>query len=61
MRFFAEREVAKIPTLPKDLKLPGDQTAAVVGAGTMGGGIAMSFADHGVPVKAARCFARGAG
>jgi 3-hydroxyacyl-CoA dehydrogenase len=49
--FFAEREVAKIPSLPKDLKLPEIKTAAVVGAGTMGGGIAMSFADHGVPVK----------
>src|SRR5262245_6963214 len=49
--FFAEREVAKIPTLPKDLKLPEIKAAAVVGAGTMGGGIAMSFADHGFPVK----------
>src|SRR6185295_4704472 len=49
--FFAEREVAKIPSLPKDLKLPEIKTAAVVGAGTMGGGIAMSFADHGFPVK----------
>jgi 3-hydroxyacyl-CoA dehydrogenase len=49
--FFAEREVAKIPWLPKDLKLPEIRTAAVVGAGTMGGGIAMSFADHGFPVK----------
>jgi len=49
--FFAEREVAKLPGLPKDLKLPEIRTAAVVGAGTMGGGIAMSFADHGFPVK----------
>lgn len=49
--FFAEREVAKIPWLPKDLSLPEIKTAAVVGAGTMGGGIAMSFADHGFPVK----------
>jgi 3-hydroxyacyl-CoA dehydrogenase len=49
--FFAEREVAKIPGLPKDLKLPEVKTAAVVGAGTMGGGIAMSFADHGFAVK----------
>jgi 3-hydroxyacyl-CoA dehydrogenase len=49
--FFAEREVAKIPGLPKDLKLAEIKTAAVVGAGTMGGGIAMSFADHGFPVK----------
>ena len=49
--FFAEREVAKIPGQPKDLKLPEIKTAAVVGAGTMGGGIAMSFADFGFPVK----------
>jgi 3-hydroxyacyl-CoA dehydrogenase len=49
--FFAEREVAKIPDAPKDLKPPRVETAAVVGAGTMGGGIAMSFADSGIPVK----------
>ena len=49
--FFAEREVAKIPGLPKDMLLPEIKTAAVVGAGTMGGGIAMSFADNGFPVK----------
>jgi 3-hydroxyacyl-CoA dehydrogenase len=49
--FFAEREVAKLPNVPKDLKLPEIKTGAVVGAGTMGGGIAMSFADSGFPVK----------
>jgi 3-hydroxyacyl-CoA dehydrogenase len=49
--FFAEREVAKLPHLPKDLQLPEVKTVAVVGAGTMGGGIAMSFADAGFPVK----------
>ena len=49
--FFAEREVAKLPWLPKDLKLPEIKTMAVVGAGTMGGGIAMSCADFGLPVK----------
>ena len=49
--FFAEREVAKVPWLPKDLALPEVKTAAVVGAGTMGGGIAMSLADVGLPVK----------
>lgn len=49
--FFAEREVAKIPGAPKDFKAPKIKTAAVVGAGTMGGGIAMSFADAGYPVK----------
>ena len=49
--FFAEREVAKLPGQPKDLVLPEVKTASVVGAGTMGGGIAMSFADFGFPVK----------
>ena len=49
--FFAEREVAKLPHLPKDLALPEIRTMAVVGAGTMGGGIAMGFADVGIPVK----------
>jgi 3-hydroxyacyl-CoA dehydrogenase len=43
--------VAKIPGAPKDLKPPRVKSAAVIGAGTMGGGIAMSFADHGIPVK----------
>jgi len=48
--FFAEREVAKLPDLG-DVK-PGDFHApAVIGAGTMGGGIAMSFADFGYDVK----------
>ena len=41
----------RFPDLPKDLVLPEIKTAAVVGAGTMGGGIAMSFADFGFPVK----------
>jgi 3-hydroxyacyl-CoA dehydrogenase len=49
--FFAEREIAKLPGLPRDLDLPKIETMAVVGAGTMGGGIAMSFADAGMPVK----------
>ncbi|MFT5447742.1 MAG: 3-hydroxyacyl-CoA dehydrogenase [Gammaproteobacteria bacterium] len=49
--FFAEREVRKIPFLPKDLVLPEINSIAVVGAGTMGGGIAMSIADAGLPVK----------
>jgi len=49
--FFAEREAAKLPDLPSTTK-PRDLTdAAVVGAGTMGGGIAMSFADFGYDVK----------
>jgi 3-hydroxyacyl-CoA dehydrogenase len=49
--FFAEREVAKIPGAPKDLKPAKVTSAAVIGAGTMGGGIAMCFADVGIPVK----------
>ena len=49
--FFAEREVARIPGAPKDLKPKRVKSAAVIGAGTMGGGIAMAFADHGIPVK----------
>jgi 3-hydroxyacyl-CoA dehydrogenase len=49
--FFAEREVAKIPGQPKDMVPPEIKTAAVVGAGTMGGGIAMSLADFDFPVK----------
>ena len=48
--FFAEREIARIPTLPKDLKTPEIKTMAVVGAGTMGGGIAMCFANVVVTV-----------
>ncbi len=63
--FFAEREIAKLPGLPRDLELPQINTVAVVGAGTMGGGIAMSFADAGMPVKIvdadAETLARGIG
>jgi 3-hydroxyacyl-CoA dehydrogenase len=49
--FFAEREVAKLPHIPADTKLRPTDNPAVVGAGTMGGGIAMSFADNGFDVK----------
>ena len=49
--FFAEREAGKIPGQPKDLKFPRVKSAAVIGAGTMGGGVAMSFAEFGYPVK----------
>jgi 3-hydroxyacyl-CoA dehydrogenase len=48
--FFGEREVAKIPDIPKDTPLIPVNTAAVVGAGTMGGGIAMVLANAGIPV-----------
>jgi len=48
--FFAEREAAKIPGVPADLKPSQIASAAVIGAGTMGSGIAMCFADAGIPV-----------
>jgi 3-hydroxyacyl-CoA dehydrogenase len=48
--FFAEREVAKIPDIPKDTPTAEIRRAAVVGAGTMGGGIAMNYANAGIPV-----------
>jgi len=48
--FFAEREARRIPGLPADLKPLPIRSAAVVGAGTMGGGIAMNFANAGIPV-----------
>ncbi|MCC7546414.1 MAG: enoyl-CoA hydratase/isomerase family protein [Burkholderiales bacterium] len=49
--FFAEREVAKIPDVPEDTRTREIRTAAVIGAGTMGGGIAMNFVNAGIPVK----------
>ncbi len=48
--FFGEREVAKIPDVPKGTATIPVNSAAVVGAGTMGGGIAMAFANAGIPV-----------
>jgi 3-hydroxyacyl-CoA dehydrogenase len=48
--FFAEREAAKIPGIAADVKPRAIATAAVIGAGTMGGGIAMCFANVGIPV-----------
>src|SRR5690348_4030902 len=48
--FFGEREVAKIPDIPKDTPIIPVANVAVVGAGTMGGGIAMVFANAGIPV-----------
>ena len=49
--FFAEREVARLPDIPRDIPLRPIKNAAIVGAGTMGGGIAMSFAEFGFPVR----------
>jgi 3-hydroxyacyl-CoA dehydrogenase len=48
--FFAEREAAKVPDMPKDVVAHEIKRAAVIGAGTMGGGIAMCFANAGIPV-----------
>jgi 3-hydroxyacyl-CoA dehydrogenase len=48
--FFAERETRKVPGLPADLRGRKVERAGVVGAGTMGGGIAMCFANAGIPV-----------
>ncbi len=49
--FFAERQVAKIPDVPEDTPAREIKSAALIGAGTMGGGIAMNFANAGIPVK----------
>jgi 3-hydroxyacyl-CoA dehydrogenase len=48
--FFGEREVAKIPDVPKETPVQPVRKGAVIGAGTMGGGIAMNFANAGIPV-----------
>jgi 3-hydroxyacyl-CoA dehydrogenase len=48
--FFAERQANKIPDLPKDLELIAVKTVGIIGAGTMGGGIAMNFLNAGIPV-----------
>src|SRR5205823_5150712 len=48
--FFAERQTSKIPDVPEDTPARAIKKAAVIGAGTMGGGIAMSFVNVGIPV-----------
>src|SRR5215468_2164283 len=48
--FFAEREAARVPGIPEGTKLRPIARAGVIGAGTMGGGIAMCFANAGIPV-----------
>ena len=48
--FFAERAAAKIPDVPDDTPVRAIKSAAIIGAGTMGGGIAMNFANAGIPV-----------
>ncbi len=48
--FFSERQALKIPDIPKETKILPINSAAVIGCGTMGGGIAMNFANIGIPV-----------
>jgi 3-hydroxyacyl-CoA dehydrogenase len=48
--FFGEREVAKIPDISKETRTLTIDSVGIVGAGTMGGGIAMAFANAGIPV-----------
>ncbi|MEP7273076.1 MAG: 3-hydroxyacyl-CoA dehydrogenase NAD-binding domain-containing protein, partial [Acidobacteriota bacterium] len=48
--FFGEREVGKIPGITKETKQYDIRQAAVIGGGTMGGGIAMNYANAGIPV-----------
>jgi 3-hydroxyacyl-CoA dehydrogenase len=49
--FFAERQTTKIPDVPEDTPTREIKRAAVIGAGTMGGGIAMNFANAGIAVS----------
>ena len=49
--FFAERAASKIKDVPDDTPVREIRSAAVIGAGTMGGGIAMNFVNAGIPVK----------
>ena len=48
--FFAERKAASVPNLDKDVKRRDIKRVAVIGAGTMGGGITMNFLNVGIPV-----------
>lgn len=48
--FFAERETRRIPGIGADVKARPAKKAAIVGAGLMGGGIAICFANAGIPV-----------
>jgi len=48
--FFAQRQVNKIPDIEKDTELKDVESVGVIGAGTMGGGISMNFANAGIPV-----------
>ncbi len=48
--FFAERQVWKIPDVPKDTPVVAVESVGIIGAGTMGGGIAMNFLNAGIAV-----------
>ena len=48
--FFAQRQVAKIPDIEPDVEIKPYKSIGVIGAGTMGGGISMNFANVGIPV-----------
>ena len=48
--FFAERQVNKIPDIPRETEITEINSVGVIGAGTMGGGISMNFANVGIPV-----------
>jgi len=48
--FFAERQAAKVPDVPSDTPTLPIETVGIIGAGTMGGGIAMNFLNAGIPV-----------
>ncbi|WP_444931244.1 3-hydroxyacyl-CoA dehydrogenase NAD-binding domain-containing protein [Microbulbifer sp. SSSA002] len=49
--FFAERSANKVKGLPKDITIREIRSIGIIGSGTMGGGIAMNFANAGIPVK----------
>ena len=49
--FLAEREVSKVPGVDKSIEVQTIAEAGIVGAGTMGAGIAMAFANAGIPVR----------
>ena len=49
--FFAERQAPKVPGIDKSATPRAVQRVGIIGAGTMGGGIAMSFASAGIPVQ----------
>src|SRR5690606_33921544 len=49
--FFAERQAQKIPDVGDDVPTLPVRSVGIIGAGTMGGGIAMNFANAGIPVK----------